>query len=312
MKNHYVPQFYLKNFSINEKPQIVYAYRRGSDPFEVNVKNIAAKNDLYIYTDKNTGKKNDEIEKMFSWLEGLTKPIIEKIINGSHLLDLSNKGHNVLTEFIAYLHVRNLSQRERQKNIIAEFNKIQLKTMASDKKNFIKTLKEATERIDIGNEAEVEELRQSILNFDEHYKVEYGKKNNDFFLKQALELGLKITPIIFNKEWHIIDSAGCGRFFITSDNPVTLIRPKALPGFYGVGIENGFIALPISPTKCIFLKNGNSDSTIKSATRASVDDINHHIMFFAHKFVYSNILSKNFQSEFNLTKEGQSEKVVVS
>ncbi len=184
--------------------------------------------------------------------------------------------------------------------------------MASDKENFKRTLKEATDKIDIENEAEIEELRQSILNFDEHYKVKYGKKNDDFFLKQALELGLKITPIIFNKEWHIIDSSECGRFFITSDNPVTLIRPQALPAFYGVGMVNGLIALTVSPTKCIFLKNGSSNPTIMSATRDAVDDVNHHIMFFAHKFIYSNMLSKSFQSEFDLTKDGKSEKVVTS
>ncbi len=66
MKNHYVPQFYLKNFSISENQGMVYAYRRDKDPFEVNVNNIAAKNNFYIFTDKNTDKKSDDIEKMFS------------------------------------------------------------------------------------------------------------------------------------------------------------------------------------------------------------------------------------------------------
>jgi len=62
---------------------------------------------------------------------------------------------------------------------------------------------------------------------------------------------MEISKYIFHKEWHVLDS-NCSRVFITSDNPVALIRPENLPPFYGVGIANGHIVMPISPKNVFY------------------------------------------------------------
>lgn len=309
MRCHYVPQFYIKNFSISSKSENIYAYRRKFKPFETTTKSIAAKNDLYVFTDKYTGKKNNEIEKMFSWLEGLTSPVIEKINSGVPLLKLTNTEHNILAEFIAYLHVRNLSFREKQKNIASAAVKMQLQFLAQNDKEFKRALKEtghATE--DMGK------MREYALNFDKHFRIDWGKKNNDYFLKQALLLALEISPKIFHKEWHIVDNQ-TSRIFITSDNPVTLMRPLNLPPFYGLGILNSHIVVPMSPTKALLLRfTGKKvgDPMVLKANRDFVISVNRYIMYYANKFVYANLLSKDIEKEFSLTEEGKSERIIVS
>ncbi len=310
MRCHYVPQFYLRNFAISGKPEYVYAYRRKAKPFKTKIGAIAAKNNLYIFRDKKTGKKSDEIEKMFAWLEGLVAPIIDKIVNQNSFSfsSLSSQERGILSEFIAYLHTRNLSFRERQKNLHSAGIKMMMKIKAGDKEVFKQDIKKA--KIKIKSDKEIEELRQSILDFDKHFKIGYGKKNDDYFLKQALLLSLELSPIIFRKEWHLLESDN--RVFITSDNPVSLIRPENLPPFYGVGFMNGHIAVPLSPYKCLLLKNGKGGAERLKINRDNVNFFNGHIMFYAHKFVYSNLLSKDIENVFNKTKEGASERVIIS
>jgi len=90
---------------------------------------------------------------------------------------------------------------------------------------------------------------------------------------------MEISKYIFHKEWHVLDS-NCSRVFITSDNPVALIRPENLPPFYGVGIANGHIVMPISPKKCLLLVNGDKNPSTIKLNRENVDYINKHLMFF--------------------------------
>ena len=263
---------------------------------------------MYVFTDKFTGKKNDEIEKMFSWLEGSTSPIIKKVNSGTPLLKLTNAEHNILAEFTAYLHVRNLSFRERQKNIANAGVKMQFKFLAQDEEKFKKALKETGHAV-----KDVDKMRKYILNFDKHFEIDWGKKNNDYFLKQALLTGLEISKDIFYKEWHVVDNQ-TSRVFITSDNPVALMRPLNLPPFYGSGILNTHIVVPISPTKAILLRftgKKSEEPTIVKANKDFVLSVNRHIMFYAHKFVYANLFSKDIGKSFSMTKDGKSERVIV-
>lgn len=309
MNCHYVPQFYLRKFEISGAPGYIYGYRRKEKVIKRTIRSVAAENDLYVFTDKFTGKRNDDIEKMFSWLEGLAAPVIEKINNGTSLLSLTNKEHNILAEFIAYLHTRNLGYREKQKSLAGAFLQLTLKSLVQDEKQFKKALRE------MGNGTkEADKIKKYVLNFDKYFKTDWGKKNDDYFLKQALELAIEIGPIMFYKEWHILDNQ-TSRLFITSDNPVVMMRPRSLPRFYGLGIANSHIVLPISPNKALLLLNKTKPSTdakVISVDKKFVTSLNRHTMFYAHRFIFSNFVSKDIEKEFNMTTDGLSEKIQVN
>ena len=311
MRHHYVPQCYLRQFCVPNKEGYLYAYQRQEEPFETKTKSVAAKNDLYAFTDKTTGKKNYELEETFSYLEGIVAPILERLSQETAPV-LSNKNHNALAEFIGYLHVRNLAHRAMQENVHATVLKTDFKLMARDKEAFKRTIIESKADVDVNDEQKVEDLRQRILNFDEHFGLRYsGERNDEAFLRLSLETALEINPIIFNKEWTIFECDS--NAFVTSDNPVAIVRPIGMPGFYGVGIANGNIALPVSPRRCLFLTNGDSSMPphIEKVSAKEVDFINRHTMFYAHQFLYAHGLLPDVKAQFDKTKSGESEKVIV-
>lgn len=77
-KHHYVPRCYLKNFTFNKKKSLVYIYQRKKVIITTNIKNIAAKKNLYTFLDKTTGKKTNIAEEVFGILEAAACPVIKK------------------------------------------------------------------------------------------------------------------------------------------------------------------------------------------------------------------------------------------
>jgi hypothetical protein len=73
---HYVPQFFLRNFTIKKgKNHFIYCFDRFEEKeFRTNVRNIACEN--YFYEEK--GKQN--LEKNLSLLESQSSKIIREII----------------------------------------------------------------------------------------------------------------------------------------------------------------------------------------------------------------------------------------
>jgi hypothetical protein len=302
MKCHYVPQFYLKNFSVQERAGYVYAYRRNGESFNVKTENIAAKNDMYLFKDKNTGEESDEVERIFSQLESLIAPVISKIILKKKI-ELTEEQRVVLSEFISYLRTRNLAFRKTQKGILTKLFSLQLKSQAKDKNRWEKHVKEVLggKRIE---DLDLEKLRSDAVNFDNKFVVDYGNKNDDFFLKYALLVGKSLVPFVFEKRWHLVECIS-SRKFITSDNPVSVIKSDYSPKSRGAGLSNGYLLVPLSPDTAILMSNGKRALPEKiKAGRDMVDYFNKHTMFFAHKFIFSNFASKEFKNQFSKTEEG--------
>ncbi|MFA5360131.1 MAG: DUF4238 domain-containing protein [Patescibacteria group bacterium] len=307
MRCHYVPQFYLRNFSIPEKLGYIFAYSRKGQPFKTTINSVAAKNDLYILKNKD-GKKYEGLEEMFATLEGDCKPIIEKIINTEEI-NISDDEKVLMSYFIAFLYTRNLSHLEQQKNSHTALMKKVMQMNAQNKENFKKILEGSKYKINLDDDKEVEDLRNSILNFDEHFKIKYSKNSDDYFIANGMKVGMELVPYIFDKNWRLLISRG-SRVFIISDNPVVLIRPTNLPHFYGNGFANSHIYLPLSPKISLILNTKKGDIKIADVKRENVDYLNSLIMFYAHQFIYLNLLSNNINNLFKQTKEGESEQII--
>jgi hypothetical protein len=308
MRCHYVPQFYLRNFSIPEKREYLFSYGRKGEPFETTINSVAARNNLYILKNKD-GTKDGGLEDMFSMLEGNCEPIIEKIIKFESVDVVSEEEKILLSYFIAFLHTRNLSFLAQQKNTHTALMKTIMKINAEDKEIFREGLKKS--KIKVDNNEEVESLRKSILNFDKEFKIEYPRAGDDYFIANGIEIGNKLVPYVFNKSWGLVIS-NSSRVFITSDNPVILIKPETLPEFRGHGFINSHIYIPLSPKISLVLTTQKEDIDVVKIKREDVDYFNGLIMYYAHQFVYSNLLSKNIDDTFKQTTEGESERVIVN
>ncbi len=173
--------------------------------------------------------------------------------------------------------------------------------MAMNPEIFKEILKKSTDKIDTNNPMKVGQMRDAIINFDKHFKIGYNKKNDDYFLKQAIKIGDHLIDVLYKKKWHLLLSKD-DDFFVTSDNPIAIIRPDNLPKFFGAGFINGILAIPISPSHCLFIVNSKEPSFTARAKSKCVNMINKHMMFYTKQFIYGHILSENVKSQFQYTK----------
>lgn len=305
-KHHYVPRCYLRNFTFDQKESLVYAYQRKKPIIITNIKNIAAKKNLYIFLDKTTGRKTNIVEKMFGILETAACPVIKKIVRTKEL-KLDEKEKRALAQFIAFLAVRTLSFDAWQRNMTIELQKQLVAEMARNKDYFKTTLKRVG--VKFKNEKELEDMRQSLLNFDKHFKVEL-KGGEGYFLKVAVELAMELTEILFNKSWHLLIS-NTSRVFITSDNPVAIQKVRGVPFQLNSGFMYGTVLLTLSPSLCLLIRYKPLKEEILWVGRAQVDSINRSVMLKSGNFVYSNICSKSIKIIYDNIPAGQDRKVII-
>jgi hypothetical protein len=91
-KQHYDPQFYLREFS--ESGNIVFCYDKTVDKcYPINVSNICAENGFYNLIDE----ENKEIEDAFGLLENLCSKTHKKILKDN--FDVLNLGEKSLYVF---------------------------------------------------------------------------------------------------------------------------------------------------------------------------------------------------------------------
>lgn len=126
VNEHYVPQFYLSNFSIPGKPGVVYfleATEINPRPKEKGVSSLCSANDLYESQYGGQYILHNETEHLFSKFESQQKKLIDKIIeiakhheNFDSAIILNTNEKRILFEFIAQLYFRNLTIYESMFN----------------------------------------------------------------------------------------------------------------------------------------------------------------------------------------------------
>jgi hypothetical protein len=95
---HYVPQFYLRNFSANRKSINLFNLSTGRIVIGDSIKNQCSED--YFYG------KTIPIEKAFSEIETSAGSLIKKIINENYIPPLKTQDHSILQVFIVSLHSR--------------------------------------------------------------------------------------------------------------------------------------------------------------------------------------------------------------
>jgi Protein of unknown function (DUF4238) len=98
------------------------------------------------------------------------------------------------------------------------------------------------------------------------------------------------------KSWHIVE-APLGKFFLTSDCPVTtveIVDGQGNPGT-GFGKENTVIMFPVTPQH-LFLAASPSNQCISLASPKHVDSTNLLTIRFAHTSVYSHVNSAEIKA----------------
>lgn len=221
-KQHYVPQFYLRNFDANVKknPSIYCFNVLNCNSFINNINKVAQKS--YFYTSEND--KNNMENKLSNIENELNKHIKLLVKNKNHKYLNNLQVRADLSYYMSIQFVRTAEKREFFKNQINEFEKFIYQDDEIDNE-YLRILQEFSSKDNIKHE----------------------------HLKMIDELSIDFIKYFYYKKWVLIKNKTKISFW-TSDNPVVVFNP-----FYpeGIGQKHSHIFFPLSPKVCICLCDPN-------------------------------------------------------
>jgi len=229
-KQHYVPQFYLREFvdpntPPGQEPYVWLFTKNGKSVERRAPKNIFWKTDLYTI-DVN-GEKLYDIEKELSTIETAYADIVRKKIKAR--LPLTALEHVTLCRFVATMIQRTIRQKDNQENF---YDRLAAQAASLDPNR--------------GSDGSLVEQLQA------------AKK--DAHKVSVLAMLSEIPELLERMNLAFLCTDGTSARFITSDDPVTLFNPDLQwQRFYGPGLAQSGIELtmPVSPEIAICMTWSN-------------------------------------------------------
>lgn len=264
-RHHYLPQFYLRNFTDNKG--LLWVFDRGTNEYrQQHPVNTALQNDYYTFRDKDE-QKHAEIEELFSSIEGKAKPVIDKLDRGN-IITLEEK--EILASFISFQKTR-VPDFEKTINELSEkgMKKIVQMNLSSKEgaESFIKKYKK-----DTGKKIEMEKLIDVARNNE--YSIEFQR---EWSLPMILSIGKELSKYFVNMDWVFLQ-APQNSSFITCDSPFSLVPPdnhnsQSLYGF-GLTTPGTKKQIPLSPKTCLVMLDYGHKILSKKIDRALIRIIN--------------------------------------
>jgi len=245
-RHHYLPQFYLKNFT--GKDGLLWIFDRERNEYrQQSIKDTAVQVDYYTLLGQN-GRKHVEIENFFASLESITNPVIKKIERRRRI---STEEKNVLAAFVSFLKVR-VPDFEKTANELGEKMIKQIsKIMFSSKETADTLIKKYEKEMGIDSGITAEELIE--LTKKNKYRVKFNRTHS---IQTMVNSGLALVPVFLSLKWLFL-RAPKNTTYITSDNPFVLLPPKdyQLNIIYGVGIltPGAKKVIPLTANTCLIM-----------------------------------------------------------
>ncbi|HEY3390920.1 MAG TPA: DUF4238 domain-containing protein [Prolixibacteraceae bacterium] len=288
--NHYIPQFYLKNWSQDGSRIFVYSLlvpdSRIPDWRPQKIKSTAVWNDFYTRNEEK--KEIDDFEKWFNReFESPVKKVLDDLLKGQSLdKDKSKK----LSRFIGAQYLRTPA---RLNDSMARWRKEMPQTFETVMQQVSKKLEANPQIINshpqISEEAKLLPIKVSINKDTNEMKVDslVGKGMYLFALKHLLT---KTVRILGKHQWHVIHASE-GVSFPTSDDPVICLNFNSEHDYDfkgGWGKKNGNIIMPISPTRLLITQIGsNMSSKQLDYSQRWSKFFRKIIIEHAHRYVYA-------------------------
>jgi hypothetical protein len=263
---HTVPACYLENFADNDG--FVWVLDTKDKIFDVKPKKILFENHFYRITLKN-GEKSLLIEDILANVEDAYILIFRNKIEKN--LSLTDDERARVAIFVAALYLRTSPYRERLRGAFGTLRsrvedwKRQFETMGGESKKAMTASPSSGKDESIS----IDDLDKYLGNFNEHHSVH--------IIKQLPE----IAQIIFSMKWCIWRDANSN--FVTSDDPVVLLRPESIKK-YGpnvIGSRPGLLykdtelTLPLSKDRLLLTGWNLNENSYMDVPDDIVQKINH-------------------------------------
>ncbi len=236
-RHHTVPKCYLENFTDNDG--FVWVLDTKDNIFRIKPENILLEHHFYTITLKD-GEKSLVVEDTLANIEGAYIAIFQNKIEKN--LPLTNEERAKVAVFVAALYIRTSPYREglrgalgTLRNSIEDWKK-QFETMSEESKQAMAAIPSSGK----GESISIDDLDKYLGNFNEHHSMNV--------IKQLPE----IAQLIFDMKWAIWRDTNSN--FVTSDDPVVLLRPESVRkyGVNAIGSRPGLLykdtelSLPLS------------------------------------------------------------------
>jgi hypothetical protein len=290
-RHHYLPQFYLRGFSAENKQGSVWVYEKGHhEPKLVSVRDAAVIKKYYS-TENENGIQISGIEDGLAQLEGNVAPLLEKLKVSDQTL--SAQQTQLLLSFASLMVTRIPTFRNSVGKLVREITRLVTKMMAADEKRWEALLKgyerDSGERIDVP----IDELREFALS-DDRYVIEIHPNE---FVRLMAHGSRSIYGLFTRMRWSFLKSDNASPF-ITSDTPVIPYVPGASPNMpIGFGMKRVEVSFPISRRLCMLGKYHGSEGFLSVDTK-TVGDINSRTLSGAKRFLFTSFESRRLQEEF--------------
>jgi hypothetical protein len=218
-KQHYVPQFYLREFidpntPSGQEPYVWVFSKDGKTKQRRAPKNILWETDLYTFDFE--GAKHYELEKALSKIESEFAQVVRKKIKLR--CPLTDQEHETLCRFVATMLQRTVRQKDNQENFYDQVV------------------------------AQVERL-EAHHGSSESTSAKLRAEKKDIHKVGILGMLSEIPRLLRQMNLAFLCTDGISARFITSDDPVTLFNPELQwQRFYGPGLAQSGVELtmPVS------------------------------------------------------------------
>lgn len=264
-RHHYIPQYYLKGFSVpeNEKIWVYDKENKQKKPFNTNVKNAAVEKDFYKLNMYEGDDDTKSLEQYFAnEIEGPTNPILNKIREGKKIDRLEKY---MLAYYMYSTILRIPAAKEDAKKILPEVEKPILEEAYQIIDNYIK------ERPDQSKS----NLQKAARGF---IRAQIDNPSPIFMAPPKFP---KILPVIMKMNWYFLCTTS--DHFLTSDNPVFTHRASN-------GLLQGEFTFPVSKNIALWAtthKKYFHDRSYQTITPRMLKEINRRTVQNATRFVFS-------------------------
>jgi hypothetical protein len=217
-KQHYVSQFILRNFSIEEKDQLWIYDKWEEKEYRASIRDSACEKYFYEFSE-DSEETNTELK--LSRLESDCYSIFKKVIEEKSIKSITNVEHSMICLFSAVQLLRTNKSREQ---------------------------------IEQTNQGLIDKVKEKGNIVEDFEKVMNLSKDEikDISLVELNSSAGKLAPYFVEKEFALVESPEDEHFYI-SDNPITLYNhyPRPFRGNLGLKLKGIEIQFPISSNLCL-------------------------------------------------------------
>lgn len=299
IKHHYIPKFFLANFTEGGKKEskLWITDLKSCKQWQAAPPAIAYQNNLYsLEIENNNDNQTDAVETMFAELESMTAPVIKRIIEAERIP--SGNEFNILMNFIALMATRTPKMITQRAQFVIDIADTMIDVSFSTKDQWQKLMIELIEAgkmpADSLEKTSYEEIRDFV--YSKRYTLDI---NQNAKVEQILASTRILVPLLCQRKWSLFLSKDITTTFppvggfICSDNPVAIVSFEKLPAFRspGFGMSRTEVSMPLSKDAAI-IGRFEGEARMSIISLQGMAAINSRTSMYADRFLYH--YNKNF------------------